>query len=107
MSAGTISIYQDADQSLLFHFKNSDGSDTNITGKTVTFYAARGLGQPWLFDPIVMTSHSDPTHGKTYVPITASQSNAVARGYRWEAWLDNTPTDMGTFIIKDTLRGSA
>lgn len=107
MAAGTITVYQNAAQSLRLHFTDAEGADIDLTGKTVTFYAAKGLGEPFLFDPVEVTSHDDAGAGVTYVPLTATDTNKQAHTYYYEIWLDETPSDMGALVIKETLRGSA
>lgn len=105
MSTSTISLYRNADQSLLLHFTNADGTDVDLTGKTVWLYVAKGVSStPYLFDPIQVASHTDPTHGQTAIALTANDTNHTAKGYRYEIWLDNTPSDIGTLTIKETLR---
>lgn len=104
MSAGTISVYQKAAQSIDVHFTDANAADINITGKTVYLYVAQGIDQPNLITKTV-SIHTDATHGKSNIALTSDDTDLDARGFYYEIWLDDTPSDTGTFIVKDTLRG--
>lgn len=73
MSAGSIAVKQNTDNSLKLHFSNADGTDIDITGWTVYFTVKAEIqGQP-AFPEITITDHSDPAHGITYVPLSAAE----------------------------------
>jgi hypothetical protein len=71
-------------------------SSTSTSGepKIAYLYVSQGIDTPNILN-LSQDTHSDPTHGKTTMPITADQSNKIARGYSYEIWLDNTPSDKG------------
>lgn len=112
MSAGPITVKQKTDVSIKLHFTNSDGSDTDITGWTVRFTAKKNLKDAaLLFPQKVVTVHSDPTHGATYVPLTDADLDVAADSYYYGIHpVDGSGNDrdsgVGMFIVQPTTEGA-
>ncbi|WP_427007183.1 hypothetical protein [Pseudarthrobacter sp. H2] len=116
MSAGTIEIKQGTDNSLKLHFSTKDATtgvvtDVNITGWTIYFTVkktVRDTDAQALISKTV-TSHSGPTQGITYVPISYGESSLPVRGYVYDiksvdAGGARQSSGVGTLIVSDVVR---
>jgi hypothetical protein len=116
MSAGTIEIKYGTDNSLKLHFSTKDATtgivtDVNITGWTIYFTLKKTVQDTDDHALIskTITTHSDPTHGITYVPITNTDSSQPVRGYVYDiksvdASGAHQSSGVGMFIIGDVVR---
>ena len=87
-------------------FKYSDGSAFNITGYTVLFTVKKECD----IDVVdttdtkalikkTVTTHSDPTHGITIIPLTSTDTNQLPGIYYWDLQL------VKSGIVSSTQRG--
>lgn len=119
MSAGTITINRATDNSIKLHFTVTDAgtgvkTDRDITGCTVFFTVKKRLSDLDA-DAVLnktISSHSDPTHGITYVPISHSDSLLDAHGYKYDLKLIDSSANrissgVGTFDIEAVVRDGA
>lgn len=96
---------------IVVHFKNDDWTDINITNNVVFFTVKDIFGLEPSVDTNAkiqktITVHSDPTHGKTILPLTASDTNLTPGEYVFDFQLktatgDIHSTQSGTFIVTE------
>lgn len=62
------------------------GSSVDLTGATVFFTAKKNMSDLDAAAVIKkdVTSHSDPTHGKTVITLTTSDTNVPVGNYFWD-----------------------
>ena len=105
----TLEIIRGDDETITVTFKDAAGTVINITGYTVYFTVKSNLNMTDADAEIKkdITNHSDPTHGKTQIDLTSTDTAIASGVYYWDLQLKNSQgeissTEKGEFkIVQD------
>ena len=83
MTTNTIEIIKKDDVNIDLTFEESDGTPVDLTGGTVKFTVRPALDEAVILSKEV-TTHTDPTNGKTQVSLTSTETDSLEAGnYVW------------------------
>ena len=100
MTNTTIDIYRGDDRTLNLTFTQNN-SALDITGYTVKFTVKENISDTYANAKIAktVTSHFDPTNGKTQIDITHSDTSSLEeKGYHYDIELTDTSGNILTVV---------
>lgn len=109
MATTTFEVIRWDSYNVVVHFQNEDLTDINLTSNTVFFTVKDMFGIDWTTDTgakisKTITIHTDPTHWKTLVPLTTTDTNLTPGEYVRDFQLKTATWDIhstrsGTFVV--------
>lgn len=95
-------IYRGDDKAYTIHFKDQDSVDVDITGWTIRFTLKKNIDNSDEDAKIKkdITTHTDPTHGKTLLILSNTDTNLTPGKYYYDIQVEDAAGHITTLIRK-------